>query len=373
MKRRIWISALAALAALAVSAMVLRTQEVPRLAESPTPHLVGAFHAHSEDSHDSRLSWDALAMAARQRGFDFLIITDHNKQRATSASLHGVTLLSYAELSTTFGHAVALGATYTLDKQQRNDARVLALMRRAGGFPIITHPSDLKRPWTGDWTGAGGIEIANISAAARRYGAPMMLSLLPLAAAWPLQRELAFAQLYDRDTQALAIWDALPPQVVGLCGSDTHGWIDPATNLAAWSVVLDTALPSPDPAGIVRALRDGQFHCSAGMLGRDPAFALEANLRAPGTSVAPPQVVAADAVMSLTLTGPTGPKGGVDLVLIKDGQVWRRGEPPELTVTDPPPGVYRGEVWARIPRLLSGEKWVPALYSQRLALTSGKP
>ncbi len=374
MNWRIWIPVLAVASCLGASAIALRTQKLPHLTQSASPHWVGAFHVHSEDSHDSRLTWDTLARAAQKRGLNFLVITDHNKQRATSASLHGVTLLSYAELSTTFGHAVALGATYTLDKQQRNEPDVLARVRGAGGLPIVTHPSDLKRPWAGPLTAAAGIEIANTSAAARRYGGPLMLGLLPLAVAWPWQPELALAQLYDRDTQALALWDALPPEVVGLCGSDTHGWIDPTQNLAAWYVVLDI-LPAPPPtaADIVQALRDGRFHCSAGLLGQDPTFGLYANLRPPSASVTPPAALFADTVASLTLTGPTGPQDDITLVLIKDGQVWQKGAPPKLFVLAPPPGVYRGEVWAKVPQLLTGERWVPAIYGQRLALTAGSP
>lgn len=388
MNRWGWMGGVTAVGLLGAVAALIHSQELPRLSEHSDARLVGAFHAHSEDSHDSRLSWEALAMAARQRGLDFLIITDHNKQQATSRSLHGVTLLSFAELSTGFGHAVALGATYTLDKAQRADPGVLGLIRQAGGFAVVTHPSDMKRPWTGPWEGAGGLEIANISASARRYGGPLMLGLVTLAAAWPWQRELAFAQLYDRDTQALALWDQQPPEMVGFCGSDTHGWIDPALNLGAWSVVLDTPVAPSDAGGILRALRHGDFHCSAGLLGHDPVFELQvqarpvlapavmawATARSPwaGPAATLKEAPAAE-VASLTLRGPLAGAGDVELALLKDGRIWRRGPPPHLSVVDPPPGVWRAEVWVRLPHLLAGTQWAPAIYSQRLTLTPRAP
>ncbi|HET6346049.1 MAG TPA: hypothetical protein VFH51_14025, partial [Myxococcota bacterium] len=269
-------SALAATVILVtLMALVVRSRRLPVLSPSAEHRWVGAYHLHSSDSHDSHVSAEAYAEAARAEDLDFIILTDHNNQKAQALTLQGVTVLSFAELSTGFGHVVQVGANYTVEPAQRGGAGVLEAIRAASGVPMVAHPSDTKRPWTGPVASIGGLEVANLSASARRAARPWFLGLFPELLAWPLRDDIALAQLYDRDEAALALWDSQPdPTVVGLCGVDAHGWIAPALNLRAWHIVLDVPSGSQAPRAdvVVGALRQGRFHCVAGLAGRDPLF-----------------------------------------------------------------------------------------------------
>ncbi len=201
--------------------------------------LRGAYHVHSVQSHDSQLTLDQIAQAAADLGLDFVVLSDHNQQSAGAVVRHGVLLLSYAELSTPFGHLVQFGARDMVSKEDRGSAEIHAHVATLGGDSILAHPADRKREWNGPVQGAGGVEIANIASAARRRGGPLFLGLLPALLAWKGRPELALVQLYDRDIRALRLWDGeLNPGFVGLCAVDAHGRIPLRENLDLWTVVL---------------------------------------------------------------------------------------------------------------------------------------
>ena len=357
------------LATTGVALYQIRHHELPSLAASQSGRLVGAFHMHSNDSHDSNVPVEDLAAAARQNNLDFLIVTDHNKQKPSALTIAGVTLLSYAELSTVYGHVVGLGANYTLDRTLRDDAAVLRHIRGAGGAPVITHPSDLKRPWSASTRGAAGVEIANLAAAARRVAQPAFFGMLPLLISWPLNPPLALAQLIDRDAGALSLWDANPdPQFVGLCGTDAHGWIPLALNLRAWFLVIDSpGAPDNRPAALLKAVQEGNFHCVSGLLGRDPTFAFSARLH--GQPVASPGAsVRRDGIDELAVNAPSTSAGPSQIVLLRDGREITRTVGNTLLLASPEPGTYRTEIRALVPNLLFGSRWEPVIYSNRLRI-----
>jgi hypothetical protein len=362
-----------AVIAVTLMALVVRSRRLPVLSPSAEHRWVGAYHMHSSDSHDSQVSADAYAEAARAEDLDFLILTDHNNQKAQALTLQGVTVLSFAELSTGFGHVVQLGATYTVEPAQRNDAGVLDAIRAASGVPMLAHPSDAKRPWTGPVARMGGLEVANLSASARRAARPWFFGLLPELLAWPLRDDIALAQLYDRDEEALDLWDSQPdPAVVGLCGVDAHGWIPATLNLRAWHLVLDVPSGSQAPRAdvVVEALRQGRFHCVAGLTGRDPLFRFGA--RRGGDWVASAgDTLAKDAIEQLVVTSPTNALGPSQIVLLRDGGEVTRTAGNSLLYADPQPGTYRVEIRVRMPNLLLGHRWVPVIYSNRLRVLPG--
>ncbi|RYY32733.1 hypothetical protein EON62_05000, partial [archaeon] len=57
-------------------------------------------------SHDSRVPLSNYVAATHALGLDFLVVTDHNVQDAVARRLKGVTVLSWTELTTAFGHVV---------------------------------------------------------------------------------------------------------------------------------------------------------------------------------------------------------------------------------------------------------------------------
>jgi hypothetical protein len=108
----------------------------------------GDLHAHSLHSD---ASWDVpdLVAYARQRGWDFVTLTDHNTVSGLPqhASLADDRLLTMGglELTTYYGHAVVLGTDrwfeWRLDTDARHTMPFLAQqVLDAGAFFIIAHP-----------------------------------------------------------------------------------------------------------------------------------------------------------------------------------------------------------------------------------------
>ena len=334
-------------------------------------HPAGAFHVHSEHSHDSTLTLETIAQAAKTVDLDFVVLTDHNQQLASPITIAGVTLFSYAELSTAFGHTVALGARTIPDKSGRLVRDIHQVVAREGGRSIIAHPSSLKRPWTGPYAGAGGLEIANVAAALRRRAGIIYVGLLPALAVYRLQPDLALQQIYDRDDLALRRWDDITdPAFVGFCGADAHGWIDVPHNLNLWRVVLDQTLPedvNQRADAILEQLITGRFACVAGAVARNPAFRFVAQTHTGATVSTGGTAVASD-VARLVIEGPGHEGGNAMIVLLRHGDEITRTAAASLLYDEPIPGTYRVEVRIALPEIIIGARMVPILYSNRIQL-----
>lgn len=345
------------------------TRPLPIMSPAGERHVVGAFHLHSKDSHDSEIALETYTEAAHAAGLDFIILTDHNSQRTHVVS-NDVTVLSYAELSTGFGHVVGLGGQRLLEREERDSPAIHQAFRQAGGIGIVTHPTDLKRPWTGPWKEAGGLEIANLAASARRQAGPLFVGLLPQLITWGLNRPLTLAQIYDRDDSALAQWDALAdPAVIGMCGNDAHGWIDVGLNVQGWILVLDAPAPAGDgrAATVLEALHRGRFHCVAGIFGRDPDFRFGAR-RGADWVAEPGDTIGRERVDQLVIRSPSSNLAVNQIVLLRDGSEVTRTLGNSLVYADPQPGTYRAEIRALVPRTVLGARWLPVVYSNRIRI-----
>lgn len=318
---------------------------------------------HSARSHDSRLSVQTLARAARAQGLNYLVLTDHNVGRLPPRMQDGVLVLFERELSTPWGHRVVLGPA---------DASVVA------------HPSDGHRPWTGPLRQAdplAGVEIANVSAAARAASGPLFGRLMADLMAAPLRPDLPLHGLLQRDDTALGLWDGEQGAgLSGLCGVDAHGWMPVGANLSLWRMLM---VPPPNrPVGpmdiadaqtILAALAGGQSYCAAGLLGPQPRFIFEAQ----GPSGAPVAGMGerAGAMHVARLRAAVGespyalPKGA-HLRLLRDGVQLDAAVAGEIIYAAPGPGTYRVELWGPTPRLLDKLAQAPLLYSNRITLTA---
>ncbi|MBI5508824.1 MAG: hypothetical protein HY903_08735 [Deltaproteobacteria bacterium] len=369
MVRRLSTLALLILIVLGAAARV-RQRTLPVLERSPEAHPLGAFHVHSSLSHDGFLSLEEIARTAERLGLEFVVVTDHNRQLAGPVQLGRVTVLSYAELSTPFGHLVALGSDQLFDDEERARLSVVQRIADGHGVAVVTHPADPKRPWDGPAAGLGGFEIANLASSARRRGGPIFLGLLPTLFAYPLNPDLALAQIYDRDHRALERWDGESrPDVIGLCGGDAHGRPLPlADNLRGFTLVLEAALPADTesrPQAILDLLHRSRFHCVAALFGMDPEFELAATsgpevVGRPGDSVTTSQIDA------LQVTSPKSSTVQPTLVLLRNGEEVVRSQQSSLRYAAPTPGTYRVEVRLPIPGILFGERPVPVIYSNRI-------
>ena len=355
----------------------VRYRSIPVLESSSDAHPIGAFHVHSVSSHDGHASLEEIAADADALGLDFVVVTDHNRQLAGPIQIGHVTVLSYAELSTPFGHVIALGSHELPDVEERERIGVVRRIRDLKGLPIATHPGDPKRPWDGPVAHLGGVEIANLASSARRRGGPIFVGLLSTLLAYPINRDLALAQIYDRDARSLQRWDGESrPDFIGLCGTDAHGRPLPLKdNLRTWVVALESPLPSaPEdrPRAVLMNLVGGRFHCAAGLFGMDPEFDFVAvsggrRIAVGGGTTYASQIDALEIVSPRTSTDqPT-------LVLFRNGEEVMRTQESFLRYAAPPIGTYRVEVRLAIPGVLFGYRVIPVIYSNRIRIRETPP
>jgi hypothetical protein len=214
-------------------------------------YLVGAFHVHSEKSHDSHLTPLEIATAARERNIDFVVVSDHDVLPFLVLKTHGITLLGAEEKSTALGHIIHLGK-----------------MR------IVTHPDDFKRPWTGDLPAGQAREVLNTGSSARYI---LSLNYLPqllwAGLWWWTMPDRALMNIYQVPMptveRSVPVGEQAP---LWFCGSDTHGLGDVGSSLRSWVLVLEQPVGEHDPGSILRMLGRGQFYCAAGLLGDERPY-----------------------------------------------------------------------------------------------------
>lgn len=339
---------------------------------------LGAYHVHSDASHDGTWSLEQLAAMAAAQNLDFLVVTDHNNQLPQPIQIDGVTILSFAELSTPFGHVVQLGAPRLLRRELREQLAVHRHIRAAGGWPILAHPSDPKNPWTGPLAGAAGLEINNVAASLRRRGGPGFLRLLADVPIFQLNPKLALAQLYMADPGARAVWARAPnPNTVGFCANNLHGRIPAARHLLTfWTLVVEGEWPPANaskPQALLHALATGNFYCSAGLFGGP--LPLRFGARRDGDWLAlPERNVARNQVDELAAVGPVlagAPDSRMRLVLLRRGEPVAKTRGATLRYPNPLPGNYRVEVHMVIPDPIWGRHVAPVAYSNRIRVNAG--
>lgn len=125
----------------------------------------GAYHVHSTVSDGSGTP-DDIALAARQAGLDFVILTDHGdgtRQPEPPRLVHDVLLIDGVEISTDDGHYVALDMTAAPYPLAGAGEAVADDVRRLGGIGILAHP-DSPNPalrWHNPLVDADGYEWLN--------------------------------------------------------------------------------------------------------------------------------------------------------------------------------------------------------------------
>ncbi|MGO1972259.1 MAG: CehA/McbA family metallohydrolase [Propionibacteriaceae bacterium] len=195
----------------------------------------GDFHAHTLHS-DGSLSIDQLTAHARERGLDFLAVTDHNTvshvpHLPAAAQRYGVCLIPGQELTTPRGHANAFGDIGWIDFR-RPAAEWVGEVERRGGILSVNHPLEGDCAW---------------------------LHPLPVK---PLALELWHISWFRdlKHTFAWALWPLWDQRAVLLGGSDFHapeeGW--PLGTPTTW-----VAAEECTPAAILAGVRAGRTAISA--------------------------------------------------------------------------------------------------------------
>lgn len=354
-------------------------QSLTQLPQTANPHVRGAFHVHSDRSHDGHITLQAIVAGAKANDLDFVIITDHNQDVQPAAVHDGVLVLWTSEIdNAAHGHVIPLiAAEKPLSGDigdHRGDPDVLHRLRTAGAWPVLPHPSDRNTPWRGSMNDAGGLEIANAASSMRRAAGSLWLPLVPIAAAYVANPKLSLAQLVDRDQHALQLWDTSHHGMwVGLCGLNAHGLLPARHEFALWNMVLTVPLPAQaDASTRARALLDaithGQFHCVSGLFGHDPLFRFGAQRQ--NTWIAGPgEDVPQSDLDALTIIQPQTGDHTSQIVLLRNGEEIVRSTLPIMRYALPQPGTYRVEIHRPIPGLLFGERTVPVIYSNPIRIT----
>jgi hypothetical protein len=199
--------------------------------------LRGNLHAHTQNS-DGKFSLEELVRNYEALGYDFLVITDHNKLTAVEGIETDMLLLQGCEISTDKGHITAVNLKELIEPNQPSQ-KVIDAINAQGGIAILAHPNWGENfcHWQQDdlasLNGYAGIEVFN--------GNILRDTGSPLAS--------------DR-------WDMLLSRGLKCWGygvDDTHNELD-ITN--GWTMVLSDEL---SPEAIVSALRDGRCYASSGV------------------------------------------------------------------------------------------------------------
>lgn len=253
--------------------------------EAPAAGLRGAYHVHSTDS-DGRGSVEEIARAAKKAGLDFVVLTDHNQESLpVPRFVDGVLFLAATELSTPWGHVVALGADGGISSEERKEGPIEAIQAR-GGRAVLAHPVQRRNPWR-DWdagVGADGLELYSGDTFWRR--ALERPGLLACAAGSYLAQPLhGVMVMVDAQADAVAALEGLvPPRkpVLGLCAHDAHGmpsyevaFAAMATHLASLSRAQLSSSAEIAGRQVMEALLNGGSYCAFDGLGSATGFAVE--------------------------------------------------------------------------------------------------
>jgi hypothetical protein len=303
-KRRLLLAAAALAAAYVAFGATVLASRAERMASAPGA-IRGAWHVHTTRS-DGLGTLDEVVRAARQAGLQFVVITDHNVLAPEGEEYRdGVLVVHGVELSTRYGHVVALGVGRALSAEERH-SDPLGTIAALGGEAILAHPLHPRRPFTG-W-GAGpwrGFEVVSNDSswheivAARSWG-----RAVAAAARLPWDRAGAVVALFDDlatergrfDGELLAArgerapGDPRPARVL-LCSADAHGYPSYAAAFEAFSMHVPVTLSgdaAADARSVAAALLDGSATCvfdgvapAAGVRFARAGDALELSLEAP--------------------------------------------------------------------------------------------
>jgi hypothetical protein len=280
----------AALIAFALLGLNAGYPNAPRSAR-PRGVVLGAYHVHSTLS-DGGGTEEEIAQAAFDSGLQFVIFTDHNptRLRPPRYSARGVLLIQAAELTTPFGHVVALDPERIPPEDALAKDPVKAI-RDAGGYAVLAHPVQERNGWKGDPAPARqamGFELYSGDTMLREAQANPLTLLLPAAGTYLGNSIHAMEILVQDDPAAhekLLELSAEAP-MVALCAHDAHGFPSYGEEFTqmAMAIPLGDAAALPASAGdaarwILLRLVAGQGFCAFRALGEGAGFSIEPELQ----------------------------------------------------------------------------------------------
>lgn len=186
------------------------------------------FHSHTRYSPDSLTSPERLVAAARRKGLDRVVVTDHNTIEGAlrAKQLDPQRIIVGEEIMTTQGELLAVFVTQEVPAGL-SPTEALQRLKEQGTFISVSHPFDRSRK--GHWQ------------------PEQLLAILPEIDAIETFNARCMLPRFNFQAQAFANQHGLP----GTYGSDAHT----ALELGRGSLLLPEF---EDAAGLRRALRQAQ-------------------------------------------------------------------------------------------------------------------
>ncbi|HEY6100232.1 MAG TPA: PHP domain-containing protein [Anaeromyxobacter sp.] len=360
MNRKAFIAAgVLAIGAYVAFGLRVRADRAARVAP-PAGEIRGAYHVHTARS-DGRGTLDDVVRAAKQAGLQFVVVTDHNLLALDEQGYRdGVLVVEATEVSTAFGHVVALGVPRALTAQEREEDPLGAICA-LGGVAVVAHPFHPRRPFTGwdrgPWRGFEVVSNDTAWHSVVHDRAVGKAALAALSLPWDSARSVLTLSdspddelhRFDEELRAAAARPGAPsPAKVLLCAADAHGYPSYRAAFEAFSMHLPVVLTGDaerDVRAVVGALAGGTGTCvfdgeapgrilrlargrKVGTLEAGPAALLRgATSVLLRDGVVIPHVVVAGPNVALTL--------GVGVIRCEDGcaagnyrlELWRGGQP----------------------------------------------
>ncbi|MCZ2126728.1 MAG: PHP domain-containing protein [Anaerolineales bacterium] len=191
--------------------------------------LILEFHCHTYASKDSLTRPADLIRAARRRGLDRLVVTDHNSIRGAleAQALDAELIIVGEEIMTTKGEILAAYVTEEIPAGL-SPRETIERLRAQGAFVSVSHPFDALR--SGGWKEADLLEI------------------VPFVDAIEVFNSRCIDPRFNRQAQEFAEKYNLP----GTVGSDAHGIVE-----VGRSVLLLDAFDGAE--GLRKVIRGAKF------------------------------------------------------------------------------------------------------------------
>jgi hypothetical protein len=241
-------------------------RRAPRTA--PVPGEVrGAWHVHTTHS-DGTGSIDEVVRAARAAGLQFVVVCDHNVLTPAEAGYRdGVLVIEATEISSVYGHVVAVGLPDAPGAVEKGDP--LGRIAAAGGAAVLAHPLHPRRPFTG-W---GRFEVvSNDSFWAEAVRDRALGKAFPAALAFPFDAAQTVLWIsrppidelsrFDAEVAAAHAGGGAAPAL--LCSADAHGYPSYRAAFEAFSMHLPGTLTgdaAADTRAVLEALLGGRAAC----------------------------------------------------------------------------------------------------------------
>jgi len=321
----------------------------PYLAESGLKEYRVALHVHCYLSHDSDGRIEDISLAARQHGFDTVILSDHyeegNIAKAPRGVMDGVLFIPGVEERIAGGSILSFPLRRDYDPKLRG-ADLLAELTRQDPINVLAHIEEID-DW--DMEPFQAIEIFNIHAAFTE------VSFLRVFGSLMTSPPTEFFEEFMEPLEGnFRIWDrelARGRKLTPMAGHDAHDNVNIlGTIVGTYSQLLrlvSTRVLAEEwtPAAITDAIRKGRTFVVFDYLGGGPGFSMTYGNEdeAPGkrATFGDEPVFGPDKVLELRVPDSASP---FEVSILRNGVRILRTDGGSFTMTLPGEGVYRAEV-----------------------------